>query len=74
MREIGMRVAGCLREKFGQIMTNSVTGCHLGDTANTILGKMTLGRFRYMPAIDGGGMVGVISIGDVVEARIFEVE
>ncbi len=74
VREIGKNGAGCLSEAVSKIMTSSVTGCHLGDTANEILEKMTHGRFRHMPVIDDGKMVGVITIGDVVKARISEVE
>jgi CBS domain-containing protein len=33
---------------------------------------MTEGRFRHMPVIDNGKMVGLISIGDAVKARLSE--
>lgn len=33
---------------------------------------MTAGRFRHMPVMAGGVMVGIISIGDVVAARLSE--
>lgn len=74
VREIGSRGADCMRDEVGKMMTSSVIACHPGDTANSVLEKMTDGRFRHMPVIDGGAMVGVISIGDVVKARISEVE
>jgi CBS domain-containing protein len=36
--------------------------------------KMSDGRFRHMPVIEDARMVGVISIGDVVKARISEIQ
>jgi CBS domain-containing protein len=39
-----------------------------------VLEKMTDGRFRHMPVVDANRMIGVISIGDVVKARITEVQ
>jgi CBS domain-containing protein len=56
------------------LMTATVVGCKLDDTANSVLERMTEGRFRHMPVIDDNRMVGVISIGDVVKARISEIQ
>ena len=36
--------------------------------------KMSDGRFRHMPVIEDNRMIGVISIGDVVKARISEIQ
>ena len=74
VRELGKRGISSLDDKVSQIMTNSVIGCHPGDSAVSVLEKMTDGRFRHMPVLDQGRRVGVISIGDVVKARIGEVE
>ncbi len=74
VRELGKRGVGSLNDKVSAIMTTAVIGCHPGDTAVSVLEKMTDGRFRHMPVLDQGHMVGVISIGDVVKARIGEVE
>lgn len=74
VRELGRRGTGCLDEPVSGMMTSDVVGCTPGDTAVSVLETMTSKRFRHMPVIDQGNMVGVISIGDVVKARIDEVE
>ena len=53
-------------------MTRNLISCAPTDSADGVLEKMTAGRFRHMPVIEGGEMVGIISIGDVVAARIAE--
>jgi len=74
VREIGRSGADFLTQEVRKIMTSSVTACHPGDSADNILEQMTNGRFRHMPVIEDGKMIGVITIGDVVKARISEVE
>lgn len=64
----------CLDAQVQDLMTAAVIGCHLEDTAHAVLEKMTEGRFRHMPVIDANKMVGVISIGDVVKARLQEIQ
>ncbi|TPE53805.1 CBS domain-containing protein [Amaricoccus solimangrovi] len=74
VRALGTVGAACLEAKVKDLMTSSVVGCHYDDTAHAVLGKMTEGRFRHMPVIEDNRMVGVISIGDVVKARLEEIE
>ena len=74
VRALAARGAACLHQTVGETMTPEVIGCHPEDSAHSVMEKMTTGRFRHMPVIDGGQMVGVISIGDVVKARIDEIE
>ena len=52
------------------IMTSKTVGCARGDTTEAVMEVMTEGRFRHMPVIEGGEMIGLISIGDVVKARL----
>ena len=72
VRDLGRRGSVCLEEKVDALMTRNLISCAPGDNADTVLEKMTAGRFRHMPVMDHGEMVGIISIGDVVAARISE--
>ena len=36
--------------------------------------RMTAGKFRHMPVVENGRLVGIISIGDVVKQRVDEIE
>jgi CBS domain-containing protein len=70
VRELGRRGSGCLTETVDTVMTTELVGCGREDGADVVLTKMTEGRFRHMPVLEGGEMVGLISIGDVVKARL----
>ena len=72
VRELGRRGPACLADSVDRIMTANTIGCRREDRANDVLQKMTDGRFRHMPVMDGNQMVGLISIGDVVKARLTE--
>lgn len=72
VREIGRRGITCMADTVDSIMTASIVGCRSEEQANDVLQKMTDGRFRHMPVMDGNQMVGFISIGDVVKARLTE--
>ncbi|SHI86983.1 CBS domain-containing protein [Shimia gijangensis] len=72
VRELGNRGAGCMSDKVDDYMTTELVTCNLGDDAVVILEKMTEGRFRHMPVVDGGDMIGLITLGDAVKARLSE--
>jgi CBS domain-containing protein len=72
VREIGRRGITCMAETVDSIMTANIVGCRRDEQANDVLQKMTDGRFRHMPVMEGNQMVGFISIGDVVKARLTE--
>ncbi len=74
VREIGKSGTGCLSGNVSALMTAKVQTCGPADPTTQVLERMTEGRFRHMPVLDDGKLVGVISIGDVVAARIKEVE
>ncbi len=72
VRELGRRGAACLGDAVETIMTAKVTTCSLEDRADGVLTRMTAGRFRHVTVMEMGQMVGLISIGDVVKARLDE--
>jgi len=55
-----------------QVMTRDVMTCHPDDSIEHVMAQMTSGRFRHLPVVDHGELVGLISIGDVVKARLEE--
>jgi CBS domain-containing protein len=58
----------------GQVMTREVATCGEDDSVASIMERMTAGKFRHMPVIAKGHLVGLISIGDVVKQRVEEIE
>lgn len=62
----------CLIAPVEAIMTKTVQTCTRSEAANSVLERMTSGRFRHMPVVENGEMVGLISIGDAVKARLSE--
>lgn len=74
VRAISTGGAGVLDQAAGQHMTSDVVTCGLDDTVGELMERMTTGRFRHLPVIDGGKLIGIVSIGDVVKQRIAEAE
>lgn len=74
VRALGTIGANCMTQTVSDLMTSTVIGCHPDDTAISVIEKMSDGRFRHMPVIQDNRIVGVISIGDVVKARITEIQ
>jgi CBS domain-containing protein len=72
VRELGRRGPTCLAEKVRVVMTAKIVTCTVADRATEVMQKMTEGRFRHMPVMQGDRMIGFISIGDVVKARLSE--
>jgi CBS domain-containing protein len=72
VRELGRRGVSVLGEPVSALMTEKLVTCTREDTADQVLARMTEGRFRHMPVMAGARMGGLISIGDVVKARLSE--
>jgi len=65
---------GALDRPTADYMTRTVKTCRPSDTIADVMAWMTEGRFRHLPVVDGGRLVGVVSIGDVVKQRIATAE
>lgn len=74
VRVIGLEGPEALNKPVTAVMTRTVISASEGDTLNSIMARMTSGRFRHMPVVSGGKLTGLISIGDVVKHRIAQVE
>ncbi|MCA0205617.1 MAG: CBS domain-containing protein [Proteobacteria bacterium] len=74
VRELGRAGPACLDQKVDSVMTRAIYGCAPGDTTDSVLETMTTRRFRHMPVMEDNVMVGFISIGDVVAARLSELQ
>jgi predicted transcriptional regulator len=55
-------------------MTRKVASCSGDEPIPSIMERMTAGKFRHMPVLDRGDLIGIISIGDVVKQRVDEME
>ena len=66
----GNNAADALLRPISEIMTRNVVSCSREDTLDQLLEKMTEGRFRHLPVVEGGRLCGIISIGDVVKLKI----
>lgn len=63
-----------LAERVDEVMTREVVTTSPGEGIGRVRELMTQGRFRHLPVIEDGRLVGVVSIGDVVKHRIREAE
>jgi CBS domain-containing protein len=74
VRALAERGATALSEPISQVMTRDVNTCSEDDTVEGLMGRMTDGRFRHMPVVQQGKLIGIVSIGDVVKSRVEEID
>lgn len=72
VRVIALQGAGVLNDPVSMHMTASVVTCSKQATADQVLKTMTDRRFRHMPVVEDGELVGLITLGDVVKSRLSE--
>lgn len=74
VRALAERGERALDEPVGQVMTRKVVTCASEETIAAIMESMTAGKFRHVPVVEDGQLVGIVSIGDVVKHRLHEIE
>ncbi|TNF63656.1 MAG: CBS domain-containing protein [Rhodobacteraceae bacterium] len=72
VRELARSGGACLTRDVDDYMTRKLVTCDTQMSADKVLSMMTEGRFRHMPVVENGRMVGLITLGDVVKARLTE--
>jgi CBS domain-containing protein len=74
VRGLTDRGARLLDGAVGDVMTKSVATCAPDDHLTAVMAEMTRRRVRHLPVVEGGRLAGMISIGDVVKARLEDLE
>lgn len=57
-------------ERVSSVMTTDVICGSPADDVEAVLQMMTSGHFRHLPIVDGGELIGVVSIREVVNAQL----
>ncbi|MFM7083679.1 MAG: CBS domain-containing protein [Hyphomicrobium sp.] len=63
-----------LTSPVSQFMTRKVVTCQLSSHVDELMELMTAGRFRHLPVVENGSLLGIVSIGDIVRNHVSEVE
>jgi CBS domain-containing protein len=74
VRVLGEKGTVVLGAPVAEVMTRKVVTCARNETIAEIMERMTGGKFRHVPVVEHGRLLGIVSIGDVVKARLSELE
>lgn len=74
VRALAASGAAALDQKVADLMTTDVAVCQESTALHQLMSMMTERRIRHVPVVDGEKLVGLVSIGDVVKARLEELE
>jgi CBS domain-containing protein len=73
-RGLHTKGAGLLAEPVASVMTAEVHTCSPTESVHDLARTMTDRRVRHVPVVEGDVLIGIVSIGDVVKARLDELE
>jgi CBS domain-containing protein len=74
VRVVSTAGASALSDPVSAHMTKQVRTCSEATTVDAVMAMMTDGKFRHVPVVDDGRLVGLVSIGDVVKQRLSQIE
>lgn len=74
VRDLGVSGSSCLKKKVEELMTKDVKTVNSETETKQAMRIMSDGRFRHLPVVDDGKLIGMISIGDVVSTRLKEMQ
>ena len=74
IRAIGQAGPKVLKEPVSDFMTTDVVTARNTDTYDRLMSEMTIQRFRYLPVVEMGRLVGIVSIGDLVKMHVADAE
>lgn len=74
VRVVAAHGAAALQDPASRHMTRAVVTCSRSDTVDELMEIMTRGRFRHVPVVENGRLIGIVSIGDVVKHRMAEIQ
>ena len=74
VRVVARSDTGLLDTPVSDHMTTHVETATPESSVLDAMGRMTAGRFRHLPVVEGGRLAGLVSIGDLVKHRISEIE
>ena len=74
VRAVATNGARALDEPVSRYMTAKVVTCTTRSAINDLMETMTTGKFRHVPILDDGRLIGIVSIGDIVKYRVAEIE
>ena len=74
VRKLAETPGQTLPQTVAENMTRDVVTCGLQDTLIQVLRRMSEGRFRHMPVVEGDKLMGMVTIGDVINHRLNELE
>jgi CBS domain-containing protein len=74
VRAVAAGGGAALGEPVSRHMTGKVVTCTSRMAINDLMETITTGKFRHVPVVENGALVGIVSIGDIVKHRLAEIE